>query len=549
MSVSMESHCLPFRDTPHSTRLFTTFLEDFPRVSQYFAHPPNVSGVAAAAREIRLDPAVRRSVVEVLQEQNRRFSAGGELDAATARSLDRLAGGAAAIVTGQQVGLFSGPAYSLYKAISAACWAEETTRNGIDAVPVFWLATEDHDIAEVNHSFWNTRSGLARYEIPASPADRGRRVGEIKLGPAIQGLVTCAAETLEGPRADEMAQALRESCAPEETYGTAFGKLLARLLAGRGIIFVDPLDARLHRLASGVYRRALDETAPLRDALLARSKELDRAGFHAQVKVSATSTLLFFNANGERLPLRSRNGGFVAGKDSFSLEKLRTVIDKTPEAFTPNVLLRSIVQDALFPTAAYIAGPAETAYLAQSEVVYRKLLGRMPAILPRGSFTLVEPAVARLLKKYSLDVRDVFAGSQRLRSKMQRHSLPQGLARRFERDAKTLSKLFKAYRAPLQRLDRTLLDALDLSERKMLHQFGKLEEKSGRAENLRTGVLERHARQLLDSLYPQHGLQERTLCLLPTLATYGRELLDGLARFCGANSPAGCATQHHVLFL
>ena len=162
MISSMESHCISFREIPHTTRLFSTFLEDFGKVSSYYAHPPTTAGIDAAAQEIRLDPSTRRAVVEILREQNGRFGPGNEIDPATARNLDRLEAGAAAIVTGQQVGLFSGPAYTFYKALSAVRCAEETTSRGTQAVPIFWLATEDHDLAEVNHSSWNTRSGLAR---------------------------------------------------------------------------------------------------------------------------------------------------------------------------------------------------------------------------------------------------------------------------------------------------------------------------------------------------------------------------------------------------
>src|SRR5271156_1781994 len=139
MNPSMESHCLSFRDVPHTTKIFSTFLEDFKGVSAYFGHPPSESGVTAAASEVRLDPVIRSGVVEVLREQNRVFGA----DASTTSSLDRLSSGAVAIVTGQQVGLFGGPAFSFYKAITAVCWAEEMSRRGIDAVPIFWLATED----------------------------------------------------------------------------------------------------------------------------------------------------------------------------------------------------------------------------------------------------------------------------------------------------------------------------------------------------------------------------------------------------------------------
>src|ERR1700723_3667126 len=412
MNPSMESHCLSFRDIPQTSKLFSTFLEDFRRVGKYYGHAPSIGGVAAAAKEVEIDPSVRLGVVEVLREQNLKFGGTATLDAAIARSLDRLASGAVAIVTGQQVGLFTGPAYSLYKAITAAACAEELSRRGVDAVPVFWLATEDHDLAEINHAAWTTRTGLAEFILPGNAAEEGRRVGEIALGEAITASVVTAMDTLEGPYAAEVARALRESYTPGDTYGSAFGKLMTRLVAGRGIIFLDPLDSRLHHFASGIYRRAIDDADTLGDELLGRSKELENDGFHAQVKVTRETTLLFYNVNGRRQPLRSRNGDFTVGKTRFSLDELRSAIDKSPEAFSANVLLRPIIQDTLLPTAAYIGGPAEIAYMAQNQIIYKSLLGRMPAIVPRAAFTLVDPLIARVLAKFDLDVRDVFRGPQ-----------------------------------------------------------------------------------------------------------------------------------------
>ena len=393
MTASMESHCISFREIPHTSKLFSSFVDDFESVVAYYAHPPTAQGIAAAAGEVRLDPAVRQTVVEILREQNRRFAPGQELGPEVRRNLDRLAAGAAAIVTGQQVGLFSGPAYTFYKALSAA---RVSTDASIDAVPIFWLATEDHDLAEVNHSSWATRNGLARYELPAAEADAGHHVGQVRLGDAIQAIVATAAQTLEGPFAEEVARALRESYASGETYGSAFGKLMARFLAPRGIIFIDPFDARLHRACASVYRRAIEDAAALTDALLVRSQELESRGFHAQVKVTRETTLLFFDVQGRREPVRLRNGKFSAGRAEFSREELLAELEKAPEAFTPSALLRPVVQDSLLPTAAYFGGPAEVAYWAQSQVVYQHILGRMPAVLPRASFTLVTEPLASL---------------------------------------------------------------------------------------------------------------------------------------------------------
>jgi bacillithiol biosynthesis cysteine-adding enzyme BshC len=542
--ATAQSKCVSFRDIPHTTPLFESFLERFDKVAKYYAFPPTIAGLKSSAEKVELDPEVRRIVVEVLREQNQKF---GSSDAAR-KNLDRLANGAVAVVTGQQVGLFGGPSYSVYKAISAVAYARELTKQGIDTVPVFWLATEDHDLAEINHASWVTSKGMQEFSLSDTREAEGRRVGEVILGDAITALASRAADSLEGPEADAVANALRGSYTSTETYGSAFGKLMARLVPELGIVLLDPLDRRLHNVSANIYRRALDRTDSLRDALIARSKELERGGFHAQVKVARESTLLFYNVDGRREPLRVRSGKFFAGKRHFTLDELHAAIESEPEAFTPNVLLRPIVQDTLLPTAAYIGGPAEIAYMAQAEVVYESLLGRMPAILPRSSFTLVEPPVARLLKKYSLTFEDILAGRQSVRAKMEQTSLPSALAKKFETHEKALHKLLAAYRDPLKKLDKTLLGALDSAEKKMLFQFAKLKRKAGRAENLRTGVLDRHERILLDALYPHRDLQERLLGALPFLSAYRADLV-AMLEDSGAEQSSSCAHQHRVIWL
>ncbi|MFZ0924436.1 MAG: bacillithiol biosynthesis BshC, partial [Candidatus Acidiferrales bacterium] len=313
-----------------------------------------------------------------------------------------------------------------------------------------------------------------------------------------------------------------------ETFGTAFGKLLARVLKGRGLILLDPLDKRLHELARPTYRKAVEGAGPVAEELLARGKELERRGFHAQVKVTQQSTLLFLDVDGKREPIRRKNGAFVAGSVRHSASELLRRIDEEPEALTASVLLRPVLQDAILPTAAYIGGPAEVAYMAQAQVVYRRVLGRMPAILPRASFTLIEPEVARILKKYHLSIPEVLSGRQQLRRKMEAQYLPRSLAVRFARDEKAMRKMLAGYGKPLGALDKTLGGARETAEKKMLYQFTKLRGKAGRAENLRTGVLDRHELEIVSALYPRRGLQERTLCLLPFLARQGMELLDRL---------------------
>jgi bacillithiol synthase len=262
--------------------------------------------------------------------------------------------------------------------------------------------------------------------------------------------------------------------------------------------------------------------------------------------------LLFSSVDGRREPVRSRNGGFFVGDRELSTRQLLEAIEAQPEKFSPNALLRPVVQDALLPTAAYIAGPAEIAYLAQTEVLYQALLSRMPAMLPRPSFTIIEPSIARLLAQYELDLRDVLGGRQHLRSKMEQKSLPGELASRFDASEEELRRLMKGFEGPLAKLDPTLVESLHLAQAKMVHQFTQLKGKVARAENFRSGVLDRHERILLESLAPHGELQERTLCFLPFLAKYGFALLDeltSLSSVAGASDAPSLATQHQILLL
>ena len=525
MERLMECSWISPAELPGTTRLYSAFLSDFASVSDFYRHPPNANGIDAATREIRLDDSVRRAVVEVLRKQNRAF--GG--DDATTRNLDRLRDGAVAVVTGQQVGLFGGPAYSIYKALTAIHVARELTERGVNAVPVFWLATEDHDLAEVDHCFFPKRGGFERLDLATSgPADR--RVGDIRLGEAVRGLSAQVTALLEGSRAEEVGKWVTESYAPEETFGSSFGKLMTRIFAGRGLIFLDPMSPELHRLSLPTMLRAVKEHKALASELVARSAALERAGFHAQVKVTEQSTLVFRIVDGQRVGLRPANGGFTAGNKTESFEATLKAVEERPEDFSPSALLRPVIQDTLLPTVAYIAGPAEAAYHAQTSLIYKKLLGRAPAILPRAGFTLVPSHVSNLLKKYNLDAREILQGRHKLRARLEAEALPQALTARFDEGEQAIKALVDGLREPLTKLDQTLLGALDTTSEKMLFQWNGLRAKAGRAEGFRTGVLNTHENEIANWLFPNSALQERSFGLLTFLASEGLELLDHLDR-------------------
>jgi bacillithiol biosynthesis cysteine-adding enzyme BshC len=319
---------------------------------------------------------------------------------------------------------------------------------------------------------------------------------------------------------------------------------MARIFGGRGLIFLDPMSPELHRLSLPTMRRAIKEHAALAAELVSRSAALEKAGFHAQVKVTEQSTLVFRIVDGQRLVLRESNGGLAAGNKSESLDEVLNAVEERPEDFSPSALLRPVIQDTLLPTVAYIAGQAEVAYHAQTSLIYKKLLGRAPAILPRASFTLVPSYVSNLLKKYNLDVREIIHERHKLRARLEAEALPQALTSKFDAGEQGIKAAVEALREPLTKLDQTLVGALDTATEKILYQFNGLRAKAGRAEGFRTGVLNTHENELASSLFPNNALQERSFGLLTFLASEGRELLDGLDHHIQSGSG-----DHCVLFL
>jgi len=529
----MECRRLPFRQLPHQSKLFLQFLDNFSSVKQFYGHPPTIAAVKKAARLLEYPRERRVEVTAVLREQNTGLGAGE----ATRANLDRLANGAVAVVSGQQVGLFGGPAYAIYKAVSAIQIAQELTRAGMDAVPVFWMATEDHDLEEVRTSTWFHQGKLTRFELPGN-GDAGQPVGNLALGAQVAEMVHEASRILTAVGGEFVAGIFRESYGAQETYGSAFGKLFARLFAEQGLILLDPLDARLHRVAREVLRKAIEEREGLNEALLARGKELDKAGFAAQVKVTVRSSLVFSMANGTRQPIAVSGAKFVCGEQSWTREELAQAVQAEPEKFSPNALLRPVLQDFLLPTAAYIAGPAEIAYFAQAEVIYRKLLGRMPVILPRAAFTILEAKAEKLLRRYGLKVEDVWHGSQELRRKMETSSVPVALGKNFDKTVKESARMLAQLKKQIVRLDPTLGGAVETAQKKIAFQLDKLKRKTGKAQALKSGLIAAHQEFLESLLYPHKVLQSRELCFLPFLANWGMgglKELQSLARSSNQN--------------
>jgi len=524
--LSVKAHCLPFSQIPHTTHLFTDFLAYSPKVKTFYPRSPYINEwLKEQAASLKYDSPRRGRVADILERQNKSWDASPK----TLDNLERLRKGAAAIVTGQQVGLFGGPMFAIYKALTAVKLAEEATAAGFDSVPIFWLATYDHDLAEVNHVSFPGAEGVLQTLATSSHGPAGAPVSAVGLGDEILPVLDQAAALLGD---NDATKVLRETYRPGETLGTAFARLYARLFSDWGVIVLDASDGELHRIAGPIYQAAIERSDELAAALLKRGEALEAAGYYQQVKVTPSSVLVFTLHNGARTAIHNReqNGEFVIGSGEGDAEKITKAellrrVDSAPEQFSPNVLLRPIVQDYLLPTLAYTGGAAEAAYFAQAGAVYEALLGRITPIVPRFSATIVEPKIQRLIERHGITVLDVFNGPEALRRQLATRNLPQDLQTAFDVVNRTLATNLEAIREKLEKLDRTLVDAAQTSISKIQHQLEKLQTQAARAEAQKNELVTRHAEALSQALYPEKGLQERAIGGLYFVARYGQEIL------------------------
>ena len=514
----MDPECLPFSSIPHSTRLFTDFLYHFPNVQRFYARPPAVLEWSSDEQQRIHYPQDRREeVAAILERQNRELGAGAK----ALENIQRFRQGAPVIVTGQQVALFGGPTFSLLKALTVVILAEKT-----GSVPVFWLATEDHDFAEINFVHLPAGDHLQTLSVHP-PHQEGLPSGKIVFDDSILAAVQQAEELLGN---SVIFEALKQSYSPGENFGSAFGKFYARVFAELGLVFLNPIDPELHRIAQPVYRDSLLKWKEINQGLQQREQELESAGYHAQVKVTPSHTLCFYFQDGIRTPVRhDGENKFAVGERLVSEDELIAETERHPERFSANVLLRPIMQDYLLPTLCYSGGLAETAYFAQVEVVYRQLLGRVTPVVPRISATLVEPRHAKLLDRYQLKLTDLFTrGPEKLREFVAGKALPESIMKSFDSANQHLEQALSAIHGPLEKLDKSLADAAENAGSKMRYQLQSLRDKAARAESRKNSETQHHADELSTLLYPNKDLQEREIGAAYFLLKYGAGMLEKL---------------------
>jgi bacillithiol biosynthesis cysteine-adding enzyme BshC len=521
---------IDLRQLPGTSALLRDYVHHFPALGPFYAQDPRDPDAFRVEAEVRSRrPYPRRDLVEILGEQNAAWGAPRAVQA----HLEQLGQpGALAVVTGQQTGLFGGPLYTLYKALSTVALARRlraTLQRPV--VPLFWMAAEDHDVAEADHVQLPDRSGALltlRFSEWESPP--GFFPANLRLGPGMVG-------TLEELRAllpptefvPWLAETLARAFSPGRTLADAFAHWMTALLGEDGLVLVNPAEPRLKRLAAGVLHQELAEAPRSAQRILEASERLRAKGYPAQIEARPDGVNCFLLSGGRRALVREPAGFRL--RDSGELipaAELQRLAEEAPERFSPNVALRPVVQDALFPTVAYVAGPGELAYFAQLRPVYEQFGIPMPVILPRAFLTLAEPRFLQLLERFRLVLPDLTLEPEQLSSRVLHALLPPDLEATLAKAREEVSELFQRVGEAVAAVDPTLRATVGQTSGHIRGHLDQLERKTVQALKRREADTRQQVLRLCQALMPGGRPQERVFSVLPYLAKYGPTLLETL---------------------
>ena len=535
--------CHPITVVPGLHRLFLEYCSGAAAARAFYA-----SGCWDESWRERTEiPAHWPELVGLLGEQNPSSAA---KTGAAAAALEALRGGAGVVVTGQQVALFGGPLFTPFKAATALALARKATAAGRPHTAIFWLASEDHDFAEINHVVFPARRELRTLVYSTEP-EAARPVGGMVLDDTITPLVEQARELLG---ASEAMEALAAAYQPGRTLAQAFAEFYTRVFAAQGLLVLDAGGRAFHRMGAPVLRAAIERADELHVALIDRNRELEAAGYHAQVAVGPQSSLLFLidERTGARVALKrlapsaeEPDGLWQAGRQSFSTADLLGILDAEPERISPSALLRPVFQDFLLSTSAIVGGPAEIAYFAQSAVLYERILGRVTPVLPRFSATLIEPKTGEVLRQHDLTLEQVFSETTAsLAQLLAVRSMPVEGKQKLAGAGTALEAELAALLEWMLSLDAGLGQSAESAASKIRYQMSRLRRMAADFQLQREASLTRQAEAVSQALYPGGALQERVHGAAYYFARYGFGLAEELTM-----QAAKCRTEHMAMWL
>jgi bacillithiol biosynthesis cysteine-adding enzyme BshC len=431
------------------------------------------------------------------------------------------------VATGQQLGIMGGPLYTFYKTITAIKLCNYLKENYSDYnfVPVFWLEGDDHDYEEVrSFNILNNENQLVRLEYEDGlPAETNR--GSVGIQKFNQNIETVLNKLTDSLRETEfkpiILDFIKSIYKPDRTFLETFRELMIRLFDEFGLIIFNPVDPSVKKILVPVFSKQITEFEDHAGTLVERSAELEEI-YHAQVKVKPIN--LFLTDNNERLLIEPTESGefrLKGKRKRFSKEEMLQLLESSPDKFSPNVLLRPICQDYLFPTGFYVGGPAEISYFAQISPLYKIYGIEEPFLYPRSSATIVEKGVKTILEKNSLSYNDIFLDENELVNKIVSESSDLNIDSLFVKTSEEINLLFEPINEMLISIDKTLSDLTAKSKIRIEETLNHLKTKATEAQTRKYDSTIRQLTKVRNVLYPNGNLQERELNFIYFMNKYG----------------------------
>lgn len=519
---------IEIRRFPWIKRLAGDYAFEYARVADFFAgDPADPSAWRDAITRAQRHPRRRDAIADLVLAQQRTRTAPQSALAAAERLRDPET---VAVVTGQQAGLFGGPLFTLLKALTALRLADRTAaEHGVPTVAIFWIDAEDHDWDEVKTcGVLDAELNRVRIALDDPPAAGEGPVARVRLDDSAHAAAAMLASTLP---VTEFSHALLEAVRLAYTPGVgmveAFGTWLESLLGARGLVVFDASDPAAKPLVSALFAREIEHAGETSRLAAAAGAELTARGYHAQVTPQEGHAALF-HLDGGRASIRVEDGRLLVGQSTGTKEAILERVRTRPEEFSPNVLLRPVAQDTLFPTCCFVAGPNELGYLAQLRDIYAAFGVPMPLIYQRGSATILDANAMRFLARHEVPLEALRAQDEGELNRLLKAQIPPEVDTSLEEAARAVAERMEALAAAVSKLDATLDGAARSTLGRMQDDLKKLQGKIVQAVKRKNETLRRQFVHAQAQAFPGGHPQERDVGFVYFLNKYGSGLIDRL---------------------
>ena len=521
---------IPTNKLPNISSLVYDYFYEYDKVSEFFTgNFRDQTAYSLQTEKVRSRDLPREQLAAILKELNLSYGCGAQTIGNIKKFIQDKA---CAVVTGQQVGLFSGPLYTIFKALTTIKLTESLNQNILGCfVPVFWLASDDHDFEEINHiTLLDKENQIEDIQYQGHLSNLKKPVSKIVLSAEISNCIKQLNDlTHDSEFKPEILSQLGTAYQPGRSFVEAFAQWMTRLFKSYGLIFIDAGHPDLKDLGKDVFYTEIAQNSPSTQCAVETSRKLTQKNYRTQIQLHE-GILNLFLVEDERDSIQFRDDDYsIKGKpQTFKKDELLQLLEKQPHKFSPNVLLRPLYQDTVLPTVAYVGGLSEVAYFAQMKEVYERFSLPMPIIYPRKSLTIIEKNVDKVLKTYSLKVQDIWRNADAKINEIAKEKIPKSLDKAFQTTASHLDKDLTDIKQETLAFEPTLEKSVDLIIRKIHHQISLLEKKILKASKKQNTIITQRIHLAKSSLYPNQRLQERVFNITPFLIKYGFAFMDRL---------------------